>query len=47
MTTVSCGPDSLVDFDAIGKEGRRFVLMTLRTRRSRTSGEAAVDPVRA
>ncbi len=26
---VSCGPNSEVDFDAIGKEGRRFVLMRL------------------
>ena len=48
MTTVSCGPDSLVDFDAIGKEGRRFVLMTLRTPQiTNVMGEAAVDPVRA
>lgn len=48
MPTVSCGPNSLVDFDAIGKEGRRFVLMTLRTPQiTNVMGEAAVDPVRA
>lgn len=45
---VSCGPNSSVDFDAIGKEGRRFVLMALRSPMiSNLMGEAAVDPVRA
>lgn len=46
--TVSCGPASLVDFDAIGKEGRRFVLMALRSQQiTNVMGEAAIDPVRA
>lgn len=45
---VSCGPHSLIDFDAIGKEGRRFVLMALdSTQISNIMGESAVDPVRA
>ncbi len=44
---VSCGPASSVDFDAIGKEGRRFVLMAL-TGPDITAvmREPAVDPVR-
>ena len=46
--TVSCGPASLVEFDAIGKEGRRFVLMALDSSQiSNVMGEAAVAPVRA
>ncbi len=46
--TVSCGPNSLIEFDAIGKEGRRFVLMALRAPQiTNVMGEAAVDPVRA
>ena len=46
--TVSCGPNSLVDFEAIGKEGRRFVLMALRSQQiTNVMGEAAVEPVRA
>lgn len=45
---VSCGPASSVDFDAIGKEGRRFVLMALdSTQIQNIMGEPAVDPVRA
>ncbi len=45
---VSAGPASLVDFDAIGKEGRRFVLMTLTPEEiSEVMGEAATAPVRA
>lgn len=44
---VSCGPNSSVSFDAIGKEGRRFVLMALRSAMiSNVMAEAAVDPVR-
>ena len=44
---VSCGPASAVDFDAIGKEGRRFILMTLTADQiNNVMGEAAVDPVR-
>jgi uncharacterized membrane protein len=46
--TVSCGPRSKVGFDAVGKEGRRFVLMALQSAQiSNVMGEAAVDPVRA
>ncbi len=46
--TVSCGPNSLIEFDAIGKEGRRFVLMALHGQQiTNVMGEAAVDPVRA
>jgi uncharacterized membrane protein len=45
---VSCGPNSLVEFDDIGKEGRRFVLMTLDTKQiSNVMGEESADPVRA
>jgi uncharacterized membrane protein len=47
-TRVSCGPNSSIDFDAIGKEGRRFVLMALRADQiSNVMGEPAIDPVRA
>ncbi len=44
---VSTGPASTVDFDAIGKEGRRFVLMTLTGNEiEAVMSEAAADPVR-
>ena len=44
---VSCGPNSAVDFDKIGKEGRRFVLMALTDDQiERVMDEPAVDPVR-
>lgn len=46
-STVSCGPNSLIAFDAIGKEGRRFVLMALRAAQiTNVMGDAALDPVR-
>lgn len=46
-THVSCGPYSEVSFDAIGKEGRRFVLMTLTAHQIETvMEEPAVEPVR-
>ena len=45
---VSCGPTSLVEFDNIGKEGRRFVLMTLDAKQiNNVMGEEAAEPVRA
>jgi len=45
---VTAGPSSLVSFDDIGKEGRRFVLMALDAAAiSSLMGEPAVDPVRA
>ena len=45
---VSCGPNSHVDFDAIGKEGRRFVLMALDNQMiTNVMGEPALDPIRA
>jgi uncharacterized membrane protein len=45
---VTAGPRSLVSFDAIGKEGRRFVLMTLTPEEiSAVMGEPAIQPVRA
>lgn len=45
---VTAGPKSLVPFDAIGKEGRRFVLMALTAEEiSTVMGEPAQDPVRA
>jgi uncharacterized membrane protein len=45
---VSCGPNSSVAFDQIGKEGRRFVLMALTAEQvGNIMGEPAVDPVRA
>ncbi|MDZ7576922.1 MAG: alpha/beta-hydrolase family protein [Candidatus Nanopelagicales bacterium] len=44
---VSCGPRSQVDFDAIGKEGRRFVLMALAAPQiSSVMDEDAINPVR-
>lgn len=44
---VSAGPRSLVPFDSIGKEGRRFVLMALEAGDiEKVMGEPAVDPVR-
>ncbi len=45
---VTAGPRSLIRFDEIGKEGRRFVLMALTAREiGELMGEPAVDPVRA
>ena len=45
---VTAGPASLVSFDDIGKEGRRFVLMTLIADEiADVMGEPAVDPIRA
>jgi uncharacterized membrane protein len=44
---VSAGPSSVVAFDAIGKEGRRFVTMALTTQEiTAVMGEPAIDPVR-
>jgi uncharacterized membrane protein len=44
---VSCGPRSEIDFDAIGKEGRRFVLMCMPAAEiEQVMGEPARDPVR-
>ena len=44
---VSAGPNSVIAFDAIGKEGRRFVLMALTPEEiSAVMGEPAVAPVR-
>ncbi len=44
---VSAGPNSVVAFDAIGKEGRRFVTMALTTAEiEAVMGEPATDPVR-
>jgi uncharacterized membrane protein len=44
---VSTGPTSTVDFDAIGKEGRRFVLMTLTGAEiEAVMSEPAVEPAR-
>ena len=44
---VSAGPVSAMPFDALGKEGRRFVLMALNSADiSAVMGEDAVDPVR-
>lgn len=44
---VSAGPASTMPFDAIGKEGRRFVLMALNGQDiTAVMGEPAVDPVR-
>ena len=45
---VTAGPNSVVAFDAIGKEGRRFVLMTLTPEQiTAVMGEPAKSPVRA
>lgn len=45
---VSAGPESIIDFDTIGKEGRRFVLMALTAEEiEEVMGEPAVNPVRA
>ena len=45
---VSAGPASLVDFKDIGKEGRRFVLMTLNADQIETiMGEPSQHPIRA
>lgn len=44
---VSTGPNSIVKFDQIGKEGRRFVLMALSAQEiTNVMGEPAKDPVR-
>lgn len=44
---VSAGPTSAMPFDALGKEGRRFVLMALTAEAiSQVMGEPAVAPVR-
>lgn len=44
---VSCGPNSVMPFDSIGKEGRRFVLMALTAGEiSNLMEEPAIDPVR-
>jgi hypothetical protein len=46
--SVTAGPASLIAFDDIGKEGRRFVLMALDARAiSTVMGQPAVDPIRA
>jgi uncharacterized membrane protein len=45
---VTAGPNSVVAFDAIGKEGRRFVLMALTPEQiTAVMGEPAKEPVRA
>ncbi len=45
---VTAGPNSVVAFDAIGKEGRRFVLMALTPEQiTEVMGEPAKAPVRA
>ena len=45
---VSAGPNSGIDFDAIGKEGRRFVIMRLSTDEiEQVMGEVVAEPVRA
>lgn len=44
---VSCGPASEIKFDAIGKEGRRFVIMRLSTDEiEQVMGGVAKEPVR-
>ena len=44
---VSAGPRSTMPFDAIGKEGRRFVLMTLtRDEIAEVMGDCVAEPVR-
>ena len=46
--SVTAGPASLVAFEDIGKEGRRFVLMALDAEAiSTVMGEPAIDPIRA
>jgi uncharacterized membrane protein len=46
--TVTAGPTSLIAFDDIGKEGRRFVLMALSAPEiTEVMGEPAVEPIRA
>ncbi len=45
---MTAGPASLIAFDDIGKEGRRFVLMALSAHEiADVMGEPAVDPIRA
>lgn len=44
---VSCGPNSVMPFDSIGKEGRRFVLMALTANEITTlMQQPAIDPIR-
>lgn len=44
---VTAGPNSVIAFDSIGKEGRRFVLMALKADEvEAVMGEAAIDPIR-
>ena len=44
---VSCGPNSEIEFDSIGKEGRRFVIMRLTTDEiEQVMGGHAAEPVR-
>jgi uncharacterized membrane protein len=44
---VTSGPKSQIPFDTIGKEGRRFVLMALRSEQiSAVMNEPAIDPIR-
>lgn len=44
---VTSGPNSVVPFDTIGKEGRRFVLMALSADEiSAVMGEPAIEPIR-
>ncbi|MCU0282388.1 MAG: alpha/beta hydrolase [Candidatus Nanopelagicales bacterium] len=46
--SVTAGPSSLIAFDDIGKEGRRFVLMALSAEQiSEVMGQPAIDPIRA
>ncbi len=46
--SVTAGPASLISFDDIGKEGRRFVLMALSAQAiEAVMGEPATDPIRA
>jgi Alpha/beta-hydrolase family len=46
--SVTAGPASLIAFDDIGKEGRRFVLMALTAGEiADVMGEPAADPIRA
>lgn len=44
---VTSGPQSVVPFDTIGKEGRRFVLMALTAEQiTKVMDEPAIDPIR-
>ncbi len=47
-STVTAGPTSLISFEDIGKEGRRFVLMALTAEEiAEVMGEPARNPIRA